>query len=107
MKDEQIKEFLTKAAHDEDFKKEFLIFAESVNDEEFFEDERDKFLKKILIPWSKRLGYNFSYNELINFDRIQNTEKISSICADNIKKVSGGVMPDLFAKGLISLCLGL
>ncbi len=92
MKEKQIKEFLTKAAQNENFKQEFFRFAEKVENKNFSEQDRNKFLANVLLPWSKRLGYGFSYEELLNFDRAQH-EDVEYLSTENMQNVSGGIHP--------------
>ena len=69
MKNEKIKEFLTKLVQEEDFKDEFLKIKEKVEKKGFSKEVNEQFISEYLLPWSKKLGYELTKKDFIDFDR--------------------------------------
>ncbi len=97
MKNEKIKEFLTKLAQEEGFKNEFLKLKEKVEKKGFSKKDNEKFISECLLPWSKKLGYKLSKKDFIDFDRTQKPTEITGLTTEQLENVSGGGFPMLFA----------
>lgn len=90
MKNEKIKEFLTKLAQEEGFKVEFLKLKEKVEKKGFSKMDNEKFISECLLPWSKKLGYELTKKDFIDFDRTQKPTEITGLTAEQLENVSGG-----------------
>lgn len=99
MKNEKIKEFLTKLAQEESFKVEFLKLKEKVEKKGFSKTDNEKFISECLLPWSKKLGYKLSKKDFIDFDRTQKPTEITGLSPAELENVSGGglMLLSLFA----------
>lgn len=90
MKNEKIKEFLTKLTQEEGFKVEFLKLKEKVEKKGFSKKDNEKFISECLLPWSKKLGYELTKKDFIDFDRTQKPTEITGLSPTELKNVSGG-----------------
>lgn len=97
MKNEKIKEFLTKIAQEEGFKVEFLKFKEKVEKKGFSKKDNEKLISECLLPWSKKLGYKLTKKDFIDFDRTQKPTEITGLSPAELENVSGGGFTMLFA----------
>ena len=97
MKNEKIKEFLTKLAQEEGFKVEFLKLKEKVEKKGFSKKDNEKLIAEYLLPWSKKLGYKLSKKDFIDFDRTQKPTEITGLSPVELENVSGGAWPMFLA----------
>ena len=97
MKNEKIKEFLTKLAQEEGFKDDFLELKEKVKKKGFSKKDNEKFISECLLPWSKKLGYKLTKKDFIDFDRTQKPTEITGLSPAELENVSGGGFTMLFA----------
>ncbi len=102
MKNEKIKAFLVEVAQNENFRKEFAVIQEKLQSEDFSKKDNRKLVEQILLPWSKKLGYNFSKNDLVNFDKTQ-TSKIAWVSHEELANVSGGSFFGALTAALLAL----
>ncbi len=94
MESEKIRGFLTKLVQEEKFKEEFLKIDKEIKEKRYSRQEEEKFLANWLLPWSKKLGYSITIQELIDFGQNlkQNLKQneLKELLSEDLKNVIGG-----------------
>ena len=90
MSNEKIKEFYAKLETIAEFKKngENLKLHRS---EDLSEECIRKIVSEIILPWDKKLGYNFSEAELLEFEKSQASSMKEKLNTEDLENVSGGI----------------
>ena len=90
MKNEKIREFLTRLAQEEGFKDEFLKLKEKVEKNGFSKELNKQLISDHFLPWSKKLGYKLTKEDFIDFERTQKLPQITGLSLEQLENVSGG-----------------
>lgn len=90
MKNEKIREFLTRLAQEEGFKDEFLKLKEKVEKNAFSKGLNNQLISDHFLPWSKKLGYELTKEDFIDFERTQKLPQVTGLSLEQLENVSGG-----------------
>lgn len=99
----EIREFYEKVSRDEDFKKSILLAKEKYSEEKDTLIQLKKIINDVIIPFSKKYGYDFDIEDLLNFERSTNEKKSKLINEASLEDVSGGFSPRINAICLTAL----
>ncbi len=100
MKNEQIQEFFTKVAQDESFKAEILKLNKKMEAKKISEKDGKNFISKVVLPKAKKLGYDFTEVDFVEFSKSQEMANLTELSPEDLENVSGGFGP--IAIGLVS-----
>ena len=90
MNSEKIKEFYAKLANDDEFKIK-LAKLNFKNKEELSFEKIQKIIKEVILPLSKKLGYNFSQEDLLSFEKMRTSSSKEKLTSKELESVSGGM----------------
>ena len=85
MSSEEIKEFYAKLETNAEFKKD-IENLKLHRSEDFSEECIRKIVSEIILPWGKKLGYNFSEAELLEFEKTQSSSTKEKLNAEDLEK---------------------
>lgn len=85
---EKIKKFYVKLADNSEFK-EALVKFELKDKNDLSEKIIEKIIREVVLPLSKKYGYDFSEKELLEFEYL-NAVPAEKLSVDNLQNISGG-----------------
>ncbi len=101
MKSAQIQEFFTNVINDESFKAEVLRLKEELDAKKLNEQDVQKFVGKVLLPKAKKLGYDFTCEQLLNYGQ----EAAEMLDDEMLEHITGGMGGFSKLAGIVSLTM--